>query len=469
MNPSQPQGTHHSVPQGTSTPVSNVSIESLTQGQDLFVGENEWGEMNTTKLNDAVILDDAVVFDDFLIRDSLEEAHDQAGIDFGQGLISGSKSDSPPMSNSYDELPVFRSMEVMGNNVTIMDDLSGSGVDKVFEAFEAPVFPMCKGHVGVGNEVEVKRVEVEVKRVEVEVEKCPVDDLFAQLNEDFAHTSVPCQSDLLGGLASVTSVGIVASGLEELSALMSDFLSSCDVQYEHCAMSGLWKCEMTDYINTCRFHIQAYCDCDEVSVEGCVEYTVEFLRMSGCTFLFSKQFQNFKSSRQEHMENVVNEGFKMDICEVNELKPLSVEVSHAALQAVTAWAEVDRASAVGAVTGIYSAHTSTCALFSIDNTDKLSTEGILVMTLLGTLCMKFSANDQDHMVNGHASSSLPMLSLLHLLLKIRTRNDLHSTTHMVLNALVDSLVPATARLTANSNISACERYSAMHMMEINCL
>jgi hypothetical protein len=40
---------------------------------------------------------------------------------------------------------------------------------------------------------------------------------------------------------------------------------------------------------------------------------------------------------------------------------------------------------------------------------------------------------------------------------------------MVLNALVDSLVPATARLTANSNISACERYSAMHMMEINCL
>mmetsp|Transcript_12762 Transcript_12762/g.20782 ORF Transcript_12762/g.20782 Transcript_12762/m.20782 type:complete len:380 (-) Transcript_12762:2916-4055(-) len=367
---------------------------------------------------------DMTTFDDFLQRESFEE----------EGGASYTHSAGSSFSDSFDQMPVYRSLDVMPEE-DFSQLQSLSGIDKVFEV------PVLSRQPRSGS---------------VQHSAAPI-DLFAQLDADLAHTSVPSQSDLLGGKASVTSVVVVASGLEELSATVMAFLQARDVHHEHCASSGLWKCELTDFVDSCKFHIQVYCDEDSSSLEGCVEYTVEFLRVAGCALLFSSQFQSFKAQQQEKEVEQ-----KAERCDVSCLAPLDLTQAQGALESLVGWVSSDQAAAVGAISGLFSGQSAA----SLTTGGQLNEEGLAVMTLLGTLCMQFmEAEASTVSCPSRAGSALPMLSLLRLLLQLRGQNDLHSTTHAVLTALVDSLVPATARLTASSHASACVRKAAVEIME----
>jgi hypothetical protein len=361
---------------------------------------------------------------DFLQRESFED----------EGA-SHSHSAGSSFSDSFDQMPVYRSLDVMPEDDLSLQSLSG--IDKVFEV---PVLSRQPRSGSVVNNA------------------API-DLFAQLDADLAHSSVPSQSDLLGGMASVTSVVVVASGLEELSAIVTAFLQAREVHHEHCAASGLWKCELTDFVDSCKFHIQIYCDeesCSE-SLEGCVKYTVEFLRVAGCALLFSSQFQSFKVQQEEKVMQQ-----KEERCDVSCLAPLDLTQAQSALESLVGWVSADQAVAVGAISALFSGQSAS----SLTSGGQLSEEGLAVMTLLGTLCMQFKEAEAAAVARPScAGSALPMLSLMRLLLQLRGQNDLHSTTHAVLTALVDSLVPATARLTASSQASASERQAAVDIME----
>jgi hypothetical protein len=381
---------------------------------------------------------DMTTLDDFLARDSFE--------DEGSALNLGQSAGSS-FSDSFDQLPVYRSLDVMAD-----DDFaqlqSLSGIDKVYEAPVSVSVPMPMP------------VLSRQKTAPTSSGGAMEDDLFAQLDADLAHLSVPCQSDLLGGMASVTSVVVVASDLEELSASVFSFLESRGVEHVHCASSGLWRCELTDFVDSCKFHVQVYCDEDDV-LEGCVEYTVEFLRISGCSLLFSAQFQSFKASQQQQGKREVH----VELSDVSSLAQLDLFSSQDALESLVGWVSADQATAVSAVAGLFSTSGTSSIPLSLTSDGQLSAEGITVMTLLGTLCMHFKDAEVESTSASPSSSSLPMLSLLCLLLQLRGQNDLHPTTHTVLSTLVDSLVPATVRLTVNSHVSACERAMAVQMME----
>lgn len=385
---------------------------------------------------------DATTFEDILTRDSLDDDRH-------------SDSSCSSISNTYEELPVYRSLDVMHDDFTRLQSLSG--IDKVFEA------PTLSRQPRVTAKQPTSIVD-------------PVDTLFDQLNTDMMHSFVPCHSDVLGGVSKSTSVVVLANGLDEVSHSVLQCLRANGVHFDHFEASGLWKCELTDFVDSCRFHIQVYIG-DDDKVDGMLkehnEYTVEFLRMSGCTRLFSEQFRRFKSSQHqsgEVKENLVGAEMRLERNGLENSVSLNVEVSQAALEALTGWAIVDRESAVAAVVGICSDQSFSSTLLC---SDQLSTEGVMVMTLLGTLCMQFKESEDavgstPGLGVATGTSGLPMLSLLHLLLQIRGRNELHASTQKILTAMINSLVPATARLTANSQVSTCIRETAVHMMEINC-
>jgi hypothetical protein len=283
---------------------------------------------------------------------------------------------------------------------------------------------------------------------------------------------MPCQSDLLCGVTQ-TSV-VVVTGLAALTSSLASFLQTRGVQHEHCEASCLWRCEVTDFVHSCKFHVQVYCEEDEQQqgeVDGVTEYTVEFLRISGCPLLFSAQFQAFVSEQQQEQEGQASGGSTSVDVDVSGLAPKAMVAPQQALESFVSWAAADPAEATRAVCGLLAGQSQgQGASSSLTSSDQLSPEGILVMTLLGTLCMQHKEEDTAVAAgNGDvSSSSLPMLSLLRQLLRTRDENDLHPTSCAVLSALVDSLVPATARLTADSSrATPCEREAAVQLMEIS--
>lgn len=378
---------------------------------------------------------DMNTFDDFLARGSFEDED-----------VSNSSGSS--FSDSFELMPIYRSLDVMAPEDLLLDSLCG--IDKVFEP------PMLSRQ----------------SRTSERAAAAPVDDLFALLAADVAHSCVPCVGDLLEGLAQ-TSV-VVVCGLEALSVAMASFLSGRGIQHEHCAATSLWKCELTDFVGTCKFRVQVYREEEaEAELEGCVEYTVEFLRTSGCSLLFSSQFQSYKASQQQQQQQeadfVVSCSLAPELSDVSALAPLDLSSSQCALESLVDWAGADSAQVIGAVSGLLSGQKGAVALMTMTCSDQLSPEGILVMTLLGTLCMQCTSTSTSSPPPSSSSSSLPMLSLLRLLLQLRAQLDLHRTSRTVLTALVDSLVPATARLAlaapSSQAVSACEREAAVQLME----
>ena len=443
-------------------------------------------------------------FDDFLARESLEEEINTSG-----------SNCSSSFSDSFDMMPVYRSLDVMmPADLMHMESQRQTGLDMVFEA---PVLSRSREH-------EAGSVSVSVPAVQPQ----PVDDLFAQLEADLAHTSLPsCHQDSdtqqLGGIAFSTSLETNQS-LSALSTTILNFLKSRGVHFEHCELSSQWKCEMTDFVDSCKFRIQVYSSAPSFE-EKQEAFTVEFLRTSGSSLLFSKEFQHFKSSEQSTR---VVDGVTGSTCTQAKAKEVVLsDVSHlspvveksmnegagagagtgtqsasqqAALESFVKWASSDPAEATRAVCGLFNTGgkedtaaavlspllqitSSSCATGS----DQLSSEGILVMTLLGALCMQFKHQEtgterteieQSTATPGPSSSALPLLSLLHLLLQTRRVHSLEagsssSALQAVLSALIESLTPASSRL-ANSNsdqsqsggaeVSVCEKQSAKHLL-----
>ena len=280
----------------------------------------------------------------------------------------------------------------------------------------------------------------------------PCDDLFAMLDVELAHTSLPSVDDRFCGIA--TTSFRMNGCLEDVSSIINDFLSSRGVHYDHFNHSSLWKCEVTNMIESCKFQIQLYSKSDDIIDNG-EDYVVEFLRVSGSSLLFSAQYQHFKSENAADCEPRDPSPLLSD---VSELTNMETEKAQVALEEFVNWVSNDQSEAIQAVCGMYS-KTS----FGAAAGDQLNSEEIMVMTLLGSTCMQCKEEK-----NNGITCPLPMLSLMNLLMRSRAENELHKTRHSVLSAMVDSLIPATARLTANSNVSKCVRETAIQMMDINC-
>lgn len=436
-------------------------------------------------------------FDDFLARESLEEE-------------ANTGSNASSYSDSFDMMPVYRSLDVMmPADLMHMDSQRQSGLDMVFEA------PVLSRHH-----------QDHTKETVTVPPQAPVDDLFAQLEADLAHTSLPsCHKDSetqpLGGIALSTSVEMKQS-LSALTTTILSFLKSRGVHFDHCEMSSQFKCGVTDFVDSCKFQIQIYSSSPSLEKDQGA-FTVEFLRISGSSLLFSEEFQHFKSKQQSPAANSVTTStddvvlsdvthlaaattaLKKTESEGTEGTGVQTQSQQAALESFVSWAGRDPAEATRAVCGLFSDHSGsgsgkkkvtndeeaalspllqmTSSSSSSAAGDQLSSEGILVMTLLGALCMHFKQQEEDTddkeekestAASSVSTSALPLLSLLHLLLQTRRLHSISSGSsspssplQAVLTTLIDSLTPASDKLansTDGSVVSACERQSARHLM-----
>jgi hypothetical protein len=203
--------------------------------------------------------------------------------------------------------------------------------------------------------------------------------------------------------------------------------------------------------------------------------------------MFSAEFQKFKVA--ESPSDLSSQNLPtLLLSDVSELAPvMDISKSQDVLKAMLDWVATNEAEAVGAVMGLFSGVNGSdgdimsSLLKLVANhsgaTDQLSEEGVLAMTLLASLCAQFKQKQEgQHPVN--SSSSLPLLSLLHLLLQ--TKKEIQCSSHIqpfmstfldVLTTLINSLIPATARLTAvtsrhRTNVSQFERDTAVQMMDM---
>ena len=384
-----------------------------------------------------------IIFDDILQQ---EEEEESIIIKLEKDEFSYERSESS-FSESFDDMPVYRSLDVMPSQVMECD--SKSGIDMVYEP------PMLMR--GSSSSVESK----------------VVDDLFANLEMEFTNTSIPCVSDVLGGVAT-TSVEIESS-LAAISSSIVQFLQSRGIHNEYCELSSLWRCQKTDFVDDCKFNIQVYIHGSEPkNIDEVDTYTIEFLRISGSPLLFSKEFHTFKSTDIAQPETVISN--------ISSLAPIDLSKSQEALKSFLDWASSAESDAVSAVTGIFKSIESNCPLLEVmtqqsECQERMSEEGILAMTLMASICAQFKQY-QEKTTSVKSSSSLPLLSMLHLLLQTKMKvqqtwneESCKSALLQVLSTLIDSLIPATARLTAatsryRSTVSPFERDTASQMMEM---
>jgi hypothetical protein len=367
----------------------------------------------------------------------------------------GSASVASSYSDSFDELPIYRSLDVMSSHVTGLDSLSG--IDMVYEP---PALLRGSGS-SVGSKVSVGQ-----------------DDIFSALEFEFTNTSLPCITDPLGGIAT-TSI-VIVSTLGALSSVIKTFLSCRNVHYDHCELSYLWKCQMTNFVDTCKFNIQIYSHDEEVQIDDeSATYSVEFLRISGCSMLFSEEFREFKSSQNKDASMEKEQTARLE--DVSDLAPLDLSKGQDALKSFVDWVSTDESEAVSAVIGIFDGNGSESPLLSSmrrnsGRSKQISEEVILSMTLLASICAQFKQKQESSSLA--CCSVLPLLSVVHLL--TQTKENVIEATNSenvcrplldVLSTLIDSLIPATARLTAVSSrsrirISSFERETASQMMSI---
>lgn len=362
------------------------------------------------------------------------------------GSVASSFSDY-----SYDELPIYRCLDVM-SEATGLDSLSGSGLDRVFE----PPSLLRGSGSSVGSQ------------------SSP--DLFSALELEFSHTTLPRVCDPLGGIAATSLV--IVSTLTALSSGIKTFLASRGVHHEHCELSYLWKCQMTNFVDSCKFNIQIYSH-DEEAEDAEATYSVEFLRISGCSRLFSKEFREYKSSQNDLSTEKEQSVQPRD---VSDLAPLDLSNGQEALKAFVDWVSTDESEAVSAVIGFFVGGGAESPLVnsmmrSSGKSKQINEEVILSMTLLASICAQFKQKQEKS--SSAPASALPLLSVVHLLartkesIKVLPNSNKDSCRPLldVLSTLIDSLTPATARLTAvsshsRSQISAFERETASQMMSL---
>jgi hypothetical protein len=390
-------------------------------------------------------------FDSMSINDLLPESFEQMDGNNGTGSVSSS------FSESYDELPIYRSLDVMSSNVLGYDSMSG--IDMVYEP------PTLRR--GSNSSVESK----------VGIDS---NDLFSALDLEFTNTSLPCVSDPLGGIATTTSVEVVKT-LGALTSAISSFLSSRGVHFVHCELSSLWKCQLTNFVDSCKFNIQIYSH-DEVKRgdDESATYSIEFLRINGCSILFSKEFQQFKLTQSE-TKTEDEQPIHSSSADVSHLSPLDLSKGQDALKCFVDWASVDEKEAITAATGLFNNDGVNFPLIdsmmrTSGDSNQISEEGILCMTLLASICAQIK--QQQEQCSTVKFSSISLLSILHLLLE--TKNEIKTSRKNkecfqplleVLSTLINSLVPATARLTAvsarnRSRVTPFERDTAVQMMEM---
>lgn len=382
--------------------------------------------------------------DDMLIKEEDGEKSDQS---------SASSYTSTSSYSFMDMLPVYRSMDVLPD--VIPQEFACS---HMFESsVECPEPPLLQKEF-----VEPPLLSSEsIKKNMFQSQPEPVDDLFALLNEELAHHSLPCREVEVCGLAR-TSVEILETNVESIISSVLLFLQAQEgLHFDHIEKCSLWKCEMTNFVDSCKYHIQIYSCPDDES-----KFVVEFLRISGCSLLFSSQYQSFKSQTE-------GAPMKLPLCSVSDVSSLAPNdrmKSQKALEAFVNWVASGQSEATEAVCGLY-ANTSMGAKkvtgegISKECDKQLNPEEIMVMTLLGATCLQYKQESSGG--GGREKNQLPMLSLLHLLLHSRAEKDPTSTSYMVLTALVDALLPPTARLTACSHSNKCVKETAIQLMEMN--
>jgi hypothetical protein len=254
------------------------------------------------------------------------------------------------------------------------------------------------------------------------------------------------------------------------------FLKSRGVHFEHCDLSSLWRCELTDFVDSCKFNIQVYSKNEDA------EHTVEFLRLSGSSLLFSTEFQKFKCTNCCPKKATENDDITpvVDVSDVSSLTPVEMPLLQKALDSFVGWASTDPAEATRAVCGLFSSKEcseskSKSPLVCLTKCcgDQMSSEAVMVMTLLGTICTKYK---QQYEQNITSSSQLPLLSLLNLL--VQTKRDADSTNLpllAVLTTLINSLKPALNSLTScqekdsstsTSSATVCEQSSAVNLLDL---
>lgn len=368
---------------------------------------------------------DMSTFDDFLARESLEEELEARRSD---SMSNASSSFSDMYSETFSDIPVYRSLDVMPSEVMPME--SQSGIDMVYEP---------------PSLVREKPARRGLSKVE--------DDLFATLEEENKFTDLPCTTDVLEGLA-VTSITVTMTRSAIAEAILA-FLNGRNVCFEYSEMSSSWKCEMTDGIDVCKFSIQIYSQPQS-------GFSVEFLRQAGSPLLFSKEFRDFKHS-------YLNSSPDTDNIIVGTLPgaikpPIDMSVSQSTLASLVAYSAVAPEEAAAAVCGILSPSSSDIPHLNKSDLlsgDALSPEGIMVMTLLGSMCVQFkdSAQCDGDVPVMPSKSMMSLLSLLRLLLLVRDQQQQSSTLRTVLATLIDSLVPATARVASQDKTALGARKS----------
>lgn len=368
-------------------------------------------------------------------------------------FVDEERVDESDSTFSFDQLPVYRSIDVlqMGSS-----DFLGvpSQLGEVYE----PIQQQQQQQQVFMDKPQLSRNPSSrgFSSQQCWQSSLPGDDLFTQLDTEMnRRLAVPCEEEEIGGV-SVTSFHVQMS-LESLSASLLSFLNAKDIHFEHFGHCGLWKCDFTDLMDACKFRIQVY-----TSGGGEESFLIEFLRTSGCAKLFGAQF---RACRDELCPSMPRQQQTMVAAVVSNMpSTLAVEdltVAQASLDSFLSWLSSDQLEASRAVIRLLAASPIQS---SQQSSEKLNQEDIMRMTLLGAACMQCRES-----LPSHREDSLAMLSLLSQLQKSLAKHASSSSMiRKVLTTMVDSLIPAAARITASPMAAKCVRASAVRLMDAHC-
>lgn len=362
---------------------------------------------------------DMSTFEDFQLRESFEEE------DFGGNSTSSSFSDS------YTEMPVYRSISVLPDH-DVFGMESQSGLDKVY------VVPFLSR----ADQTNKRPVNISLKE----------DDLFKSLELELSPTSLPSCGDCFEGSISPTSFEL-AIPLVEVTNLVCTFLQEQRIHSEHVSAGYRWNCEHNNLVDNIKFQIQIY----STSTVG--SFLIEFLRISGASLLFSETFRTFKS---ENTEGPIFRPIHVATCPSVDL---DLSDAQDGIKSIIEWASKD-SEAVMSVCGLLA--NNNCSSLSASTSSKKPSEqtDVLFFSLVAALCMKIAEEAQSKL----HQSSLPLLFLMKLLVAAKERiNPLSSTrdssAYQVLMSMTDKLIPSVARISLSNHVSAYSKMVAGALME----